>query len=58
MPHRSFDEIQSAARAQELSVHRFDGWLAINFHSTHNPGNWLAIGKIIGNPETTPLPKI
>src|SRR6267378_3509548 len=24
MPHRSLDEIQSAARSQELSVHRFD----------------------------------
>jgi hypothetical protein len=48
MPHNSFDEIQSPARAQGLCVHRFDGWLAINRNSTDNPriasslGSWSA----------------
>jgi hypothetical protein len=36
MPHNSFDDIQSPARAQELCVDHFDGWLATNRH-THNP---------------------
>jgi hypothetical protein len=55
MPHHSFDEIQSPARAQELSVHRFDGWLAINRNSTDSPriasslGSWSANRKLEGS---------
>jgi hypothetical protein len=50
--HSLFDEIQSPARAQEICVQRFDGWLAINRQSTHNPGitsslgNWSANQKL------------
>ncbi len=50
MPHHSFDEIQSPARAQGLCVHRFDGWLAINRNS-RQPPNRLVTGQLVGKQE-------